>query len=145
MVRVGTPSAVARPAWYDRNPVVAGHSYFAVTGPHTYTTRFTYTVPAGKKAMVEVMHANVKRVTAPTTGGYAGIYFAFTPSGGTLTIILRAELTSADAAAKDKESASIGSSMTLKAGDTIDAATQDLSTGGTIYYGIDMKITEFDA
>jgi len=144
MVRVGTPSAVARPAWYDRNPTTQNF-YISVLNqaPHTTTERFSRTIPAGKKAMVEVGQCSLVRRTAATTLQAAQAFLSITPSGGYETPLLTAHLF--DNTVGARADAFIGQSVTLNAGDIIKGYTFDSSTGGAIDYNMCLKITEFDA
>jgi len=144
MVRVGTPSAVARPAWYDRNPIsrVDSASADGVT-PHGATDRLTYTVPAGKKALIEQADAKIWRQTAATTAGEVFVAFTVTPGGGSQQFVMRdAFFTNA---VNDSAKLSMSPNMTLKAGDVFTIATFDGSTGGTTRYRLGYKLTEYDA
>lgn len=144
MVRVGTPSAVARPDWYDRNPVTRFRAWNAVNlAPHTSTQRWTYTVPAGKKAQLELVQVKVMRATAPTTPGYAYANIRFTPSGGSVDTLIQATIRTGTVG--DTDQTVLGVCGVLQAGDTIEANSADGSTGGTIDYFATLKITEFDA
>jgi len=144
MVRVGTPSAVARPDWYDRNPISKNDNYDILDiTPHSTTTRLTYTVPAGKKAMLEILQATVRRRTAATTLGRAYALWQFTPSGDLTKILLFSRVEDNTVGAKDDHA--LGTTMAMYAGDRIDGNTYDGSTGGTCDYTLSYKITEFNA
>jgi len=145
MVRVGTPSAVARPDWYDRNPIPTNLYWDAETGPHAATERWTYTVPSGKKALVEVLQCVVKRTVAATTPLTPYTRISYTPSGGTERSLLTAILLSAENAVKDKMESGIGATLTMFVGDRIRAMSADAGTGGTCFYLAAGKVTEFDA
>jgi len=144
MVRVGTPSAVARPDWYDRNPSNQ-HLYYEGYGisPHVKTGRWNYTVPAGKKALVELVWARLIRKSAATTLGdaYAGIWFLV--SGGTNRWLAGAWI--CDNTVGATKDFVLGQSIIMLPGDSIFGYTADGSTGGTFDYQIYAKITEFDA
>jgi len=142
-LRVGTPSAVARPDWYDRNPVVQNNYYTGVVVPHTETERWTYTVPAGKKAMVEHLSLFMRRTTAPTTVGLAALIIYYRPSSGGETILCGIEFS--DATAETYRALALGHNITMLAGDRLRAATFDLSTGGYVKYVAAAKVVEFDA
>jgi len=144
MVRVGTPSAVARPDWYDRNPVSRVDYYWGSgVAPHGVTTRLSYTVPSGKKAMVEVLVLKVRRNTAATTLGIARASLILTPSGGAPDNFMDACIVNNTVDVKDGWS--IGASLALITGDLLEFTTYDGSTGGTCDYWLSYKITEFDA
>jgi len=139
MVRLGTPSAVARPEWYDRNPVkIRRNSVGAGISPHSDTERWTYTVPAGKKAIVESLQTTMIRKTAATTAGrpYAHIIVAG-------IAFLKAVIIGN--AIGDRSDPTVGPAMVLVAGETITANTADDSTGGTVDFFVAMTATEFDA
>jgi len=144
MVRVGTTPAVARAAWYDRTAASKCDYYYGQgVSPHAVTTRLTYTVPAGKKAMVEVMQVRVRRASAATTVGLAGAYVMLTPSGGVIKEILDTGINDNTVNARDNNA--LGGTMVLCTGDQLDLKTYDLSTGGTCDYFVCYKLTEFDA
>jgi len=140
-MRTGQP-IIGRPAWYDRNPVSKVYYYSVTQDPHTLIERFSYTCPANKKAMVEVMSCRVERRTAATTASTAMAVFNFTPSGGTGYYILKSVIYSNGVG--DKEYTALGTTLMMFAGDKIQAMDYDASTGGTVDYYHALKITEFD-
>jgi len=144
VVRVGTPSAVARPDWYDRNPIthVGGWTGLDVA-PHSQTPRFTYTVPAGKKAMVEILHGLIMRKTAATTLDNAEVWWQIYPGGGGGVTVITQILHSNTVGNKDTQA--LGPSLTLLPADQLRCYTIDVSTGGTHDWSVGYKITEFDA
>jgi hypothetical protein len=142
-MRVGPQPIIARPAWHDRNPTSKTYYFCADASPHSITERFSYTVPSGKKAMVEVLSCRVERRTAATSPSSVLAAFHFTPSGGTGNYILRAIIYTNNVG--DKEHQALGTTLILCTGDTIKAYTYDGSTGGTCEHLLTMKITEFDA
>jgi len=143
MVRVGTPSAVARPEWYDRNPIHRLYGYSGNLAPHSVTTRWTYTVPAGKKAFLELAAVHHIKTAAATTvvNSYSSILI--TPSGGSLTELIAAQIYTN--AVGDKDRAETGHAAVLLAGDIIQFNTYNGDTGGTVWHRGVAKITEFDA
>ena len=144
-MRVGPQPIIARPAWYDRNPTTLVDSFTGSAAPHAPTTRISYTVPAGKKAIVETLAAKVIRMAAASTPELVTAQFLLTPSGGEERVLLGAYLTSAQNSPKDSDSLGIGPSLTLFPGDYIRGITFDLSTGGLVYYVLILKLTVFDA
>jgi len=134
----------SRLAWYDRNPSISVQNYAnSGVAPHALTVRWSYTVPAGKKAFVETISARLVRDAAATTAGLASIYVAVLPYGGSWTPLLRIAVLSNGVG--DRDGGEIGQSVILKAGDGLRAETYDTSTGGTLFYSVSAKITEFDA
>jgi hypothetical protein len=142
-MRTGQP-IIGRPAWYDRNPSSKAQ-YFETGGisPHALTERWSYTVPAGKKAMVELLQVKVERRTAATTPGQAQAYVFITPYGGSTRYMLNAVIWTNGAGDKDVQT--ITGTLALYQGDVISGQTQDTSNGGTCYYFLSYKISEFDA
>ena len=142
-MRTGQP-IIGRPAWYDRNSVPRQDYYEGIdVAPHSATTRLSYTVPAGKKAVVELLQARVYRSSTATASSLTRAWFTLIPSGGTPKIILMATIRSNNVG--DKEVAQIGTTLTLFPGDKLEGGTGDLSTGGTCDYFLAYKLTEFDA
>jgi len=143
MVR-SSPTLIARPAWYDRNPLVVWRQYSgALVAPHSSTERWTYTVPAGKKAYLEVAFAYTTRRTTATTAAQLTIIVSFTPSGGTTAAIM--ELSHWDNTLYISRTQNLAMSIVMLVGDTLNATTSDASTGGTNDFIITAKLTEFDA
>ena len=58
---------VARPAYYDRNATSTTGSYAATVTQHTLTTRYTVTVAAGTKLLIEAAETVILTVTAAVT------------------------------------------------------------------------------
>lgn len=143
MVRSGQP-IISRPAWHDRNPAHIQLQWFNNNqAPHTATQRWTYTVPAGKKAFVEAALVYIRRSAAATTAARVQLTIGVTPSGGLDRVLLLAQILTNNIG--DYDRADLGQSITLLPGDLIDADSVDDSTGGTINYNTVAKITEFDA
>ena len=142
-MKINTP-ATGRLAWYDRTPSTQVSAYL-VSGvaPHSATSRWSYTVPTGKKFRVEWMQVQMIRITAATTVDLVTSDIQLTPSGGSLahmkydwhysnTVLANAVFNNTP-------------QLTLQSGDVIADLTNDLSTGGTMEYLLTMKGTEFDA
>jgi len=143
MPRVGFPGG-PRLNWYDRNPACkVGVWSGSGVAPHAATQRLSYTVPSGKKAIIEVLECSVIRKTAATTAGVMQGYAVLTPYGGPPTTFLVAwiETNTVDA----RSDRFLGGAVTLFAGDVLALKTLDLSTGGTGSYFQAYKGTEFSA
>lgn len=137
-------SGGSRPAWFDRNPVQVPKNYYSTAiAPHTLTTRWTYTVPTGKKALLEFALVKAIRSVAATTAGTVYAYLSLTPSGLTVVVLGVIELMANSVG--DHDASLVGQSIVLGAGDALLAATLDTSTGGTVDYSLAAKLTEFDA
>jgi hypothetical protein len=142
-MRTGQP-IIGRPAWYDRNPVHVTKSYVgSAVAPHSATSRWSYTVPSGKKAMVELLRGSAIRDAAANTVDEVWIYIQLIPGGQSAAYIIFTRLLTNNVG--DKVEFSIGQSMILLPGDQIFAYTADSSTGGAVHYELTAKITEFDA
>jgi len=142
-VRVGFPGG-PRLEWYDRNPYHRFQSYMNNnTAPHGVTTRWTYTVPTGKKAFVEGAQTYIHRITAAAPVGLVQVVIYVTPSGGGMSAFLLSQLITNNVG--DKDHTEIGGGPVLYPGDAIEGQTSDVSTGGTTNLNITTEITEFNA
>jgi hypothetical protein len=142
-MRTGQP-IISRPAWYDRNPSSQWLGFFNNnTPPHSDTQRWTYTVPSGKKAMLEYASAYVRRSAAATTVGRVQASIRVTPSGGGVHTITIAQILTNNVG--DSDRMDLGQGFLLFAGDKIEGYTEDTSTGGTVNILLRAKLTEFDA
>jgi len=145
MVRMYSAGPQAsRLAWYDRNPTNR-YQYFLGTNltPHAITQRWTYTVPTGKKALLELAWVLCRRMTAATTAGRPYSVIDYQPYGGTEAALLMAEVVTNNVAETSEKQ--LGQSIIMNPGDLIRGLTVDDSTGGNCDYRLIAKITEFDA
>ena len=133
---------VARPAYYDRNATSAIQTYVATVSPHSQTTRWTTTVAAGTKLVVEAATVFVQRATAATTPleVYGRVRIT---SGANVMVLAGNAFTSNTLAVLYVDKASAGT--TIYAGETVTGVTSDGSTGGTAFFEIDFKGTVYDA
>lgn len=119
--------------------------YSGVLGPHALAARFSYTVPAGRRARVEVATALTEIVTA-----YAAAlltlwtYIAVFPGGGAGTAVVYGLLYARNAVA-DAHGTALAASIELQPGDVMQALTEDLRAGGTALHLATAKITEANA
>ena len=128
----------------DRNPTKIHQVYRAgAIAPHGATVRWTYTVPASRMALVEMVSLIILRDAAPTTASYGLVYLSYFPSGGSAQFAT--EVIEITATVGVPQQVLIGQGMLLKAGDALSGNTNDLSTGGTYFYEVTMVATEFDA
>jgi hypothetical protein len=142
-MRTGQP-IIGRPAWYDRNAITRINGWQSNnTAPHSRTSRFSFTVPAGKKAFVEYASIYARRSTAASTAGLVQATIEITPSGGGIAVIAEAQLLTNNVG--DADRMDVGQGITLNAGDKIEGYTVDASTGGAVNLLVACKITEFDA
>jgi len=134
--------AVARPAYYDRN-ATATYSTYNSSGiaPHTYTVRWTYTVPAGKKAIMETATILISTQVVATVNGSREAYIRVT-SPSSATIIYLGNTTNTALAFTF---IAAPTQPTFYAADAITGNTFDSGTGGQVYYDINGKFTAYDA
>ena len=138
MVRVGFPGG-PRLEWYDRNPQIQRQRYLHDgLAPHAATLRFSYTVPTGKKAYINMLLVALLRVTAATTVGEAKGYFIIEGSESLMVHLW-------GNAVNDGRELVGGAGALLSAGEVITAYTGDASEGGTIMYFLSLLAVEFDA
>jgi hypothetical protein len=134
--------AVARPAWYDRNPATTLLHYAGTISPAGNTVRYSTTVAAGKLAYLDMLTCVQDRVTVATANpdDYARLYI--TPSGGTGTMLL--ENHQGINSVGYGTSNVIANAGTLIAGDLLELYTASGTTGGSVRISSSIKITTFD-
>jgi len=133
-----------RPDWYDRNPITRINGYLAGgVAPHGTTQRWSYTVPAGKKTLVQVAASNISRTTVAAPAAFARAILQLTPSGGAATELISA-INEGNAIGNNQVASNMGT-MVLLPGDAITGLTADGSTGGSHAYLVSMEGLEFDA
>jgi len=137
-VRVGFPGG-PRLEWYDRNPISQSISYVAGNvAPHSATTRATYTVPTGKKALIGGTQNLIRRATVAGTVGEVLVEFIMP---GLMVLIDIHENNTVGSQSKRE----ISPNSLLLEGDLVQIETIDESTGGTMDYWLYMTVTEIDA
>jgi hypothetical protein len=143
-MRTYNSQQIARPEWWDRNPITNSIQYVATgVAPHGATQRASYTVPAGKKAYVDMVLLTVRRDLAAGAAALAAAYATYTPSGGTETRLFQQG--DFQNTVNAGQQATITQFGFLGVGDAVKLYTLDASTGGTYTYLIGAKITEYDA
>jgi hypothetical protein len=139
-MRIVNPSQI-RAAPIDRNPTDASKSVLVITaGPHTVTIRWTYTVPAARKAIVGPGSNMIDRVTAAAPAGRIGATVG--NNAGTLWI---SDIETFGNTVAFDQSQAIGTGFLISAGYILTWGTADLSTGGTVNYTCGVAIMEYDA
>ena len=138
--QLGTARAIP----IDRNPTNKGATYGGANiAPHGTTSRFSYTVPAGKKAQLQMGQATILRITAAAP---VGIYQAVV-----LVVHLDANqpwaayAVSLDNNVGAKSQMNFAGPIDLVAGEQIITSTSDASTGGTVNYNVASSAVEYDA
>ena len=139
-----TSYAVARPAAFDRNPVQTVKSVTVYSDPPAgFTVRWTYTVPAGKRALITSGTINIQRYTVATVVGQLQYMLAISPLGSGRTGFMG--FYDNDNTVNRALRATIGQGPLLNAADVVEALTADSCTGGTNNVWISATFTEFDA
>lgn len=142
-MRVGS-FAVARPQYYDRNPIERTGVYSAnAVAPHAATVRFTYTVAAGKKAYADAAFMTVLRDVVATTTGIAQFRIVYTPSGVAATNLVFA-ITDL-LAVGTRSDQNLGGSVLALAGAVFDGTSSDTWPDGSNSYRGGIHAIEFDA
>jgi len=134
--------AVARPAYGDRNSSSTTNSYLATVGPHGFTVRWTQTIAAGKKCLVETGQSRIRRTSAATVLGDV-VTEMIVNSGSTQIYVLNGFLYNLAVGAMDR--VYLSTVFTLFAGEQFTATTVDLSTGGVNEIILSSKGTNYDA
>ncbi len=140
----GGASLVIKPFWYDRNSLQAGGLFAAATiPPHAMTMRTTYTVPAGRAALVSSIVLAALRAAAPATLNEFAFQALVYPFGAGPHNIVYTRI--ALAAQWDSYNEFTGFSLLLSVGDRFELYTEDSSIGGSYNISTGFAITEFDA
>jgi hypothetical protein len=134
--------AVARPNYYDRNATGSYQTYAATLGPAGLTTRWTITVASGKKGLIEYARAFCDRRSVATVAGQFSSWLQITSGATTGTLLFSNSFSNT---LYTQVNLNLASAITLYAGETFFYQTYDDSTGGTIAYQGDSKVTLFDA
>lgn len=137
-MRVGFPGG-PRLEWYDRNPQLTRLAYnVGAVAPHAATTRATYTVPSGKKAIVTTVSLQVLRESAAAPVGLSGCLFG--QAGGTsgTAYMLKNNV-------GDSQTLYLGTTALVAAGEDVTISSVDLSTGGTHRFSMFVSVVEFNA
>lgn len=138
------PVTSARAGPIDRNPFQRTSVYEATgVAPHALTTRWTYTVPSGKKFTIGSAFTQMHTTVNQATAGNVQASIALTPSGGAVGGLIRAGM--AYSATVVNPSTSVIGGGNFLAGDALLGRTEDLGIGGTITYLVALQGTEFDA
>jgi len=133
---------ISRPAWYDRNSTPKADTFDALRDPHSIVTRITYTVPANKVAMVELLEQRSQRDEVATTPGNVITRWIYTIYGEPEVNIM--DTRHKGNAVGDTAEKQLGAALMLFTGDILEGKTADTSTAGKISYKMAYKLTEFD-
>jgi len=123
--------------WYQTNFDTVTATYDGSAAPHGLTTRFTYTVPANRIAIIENTMIEALRLTAAGTLGTVDVYILADSVYIAKVFFYNNTVYSAGYENQAKQ-------ILLKAGETCVGKTSDGSTGGTVNYRMMVNILEFD-
>ena len=139
-------SGGAREAYYDRAPSHNWESFeTGYEAPHGSVSRAAYTVPASRKAYLEVYDMQVVRGTAASTPGQAGVMLRITDvSDASNNVVIANMLSTTHNTIKDTRYTTGGLSALLLAGDEFTYQTWSDGSGGTCWFKGTAKMLEFD-
>ena len=126
--------------WHDRNPIGQSNHYSAGITPSAEVQRISYICPAEKIAFIELLGADILRVTDATALGniYARWYHKFNEQEKLLM-----QLRLRDKAKDASKSKEIGG-LILTEGQKISGTTEDACTDGSSQILLNYKLTVFD-
>ena len=135
-----------RTEWYDRNPIPRVNAYFSgPIAPAGSVTRWSYTVPALKKFLLQTLQTlAIRETVAGVVNAGAAAIAAYTPSGSGLSQFQVAPATGTNTIGSGV-SVAFGANAVFLAGDLLQGISLDSSTGGTIGFIINMSGLEYDA
>lgn len=129
--------------WIDRNAVSVVKAYENLgVAPHGLTSRWVYTVTAGKKAILTYFFASITRMVAAAPVGQAIVYVSGFING---TGINPFSLPMMFNTIGENRQIIIPQCFLMAGADTLTAYTFDTSTGGQCAYSISAQFIEFDA
>lgn len=130
--------------WTDRNPDNRKLEFGSLwSGPHEATQRLSYTVPSGKKAIIQSVYLYLEIQSAATTPGRRYNNFSLIIDGSSVST-LTAWIQSTINVVGSVEFENITPMFILYPGDGLDITTADNGTGGTIIYYGDVVLAEYN-
>ncbi len=132
-----------KPNFYDRSLATANAAYFNVgLAPHSGTSRISFSVPAGKVYVIDLIMFRTRRQTVATTVGYVTVDANFTRNSVQAGLLQQSWSNNTQFfQVVDIHPCQIW----LKAGDSLGVSTLDASTGGTVQYDLTIGYYSFDA
>ncbi len=122
----------------DRNPIIRFFRFADIVGPHADTNRFTYTVPAMKKAIIANVHSFIRIATAQGAGNEGlKINNVFAFDGTTRAFLTFAFLGQNSDTIGQNDGRNISDAGFLTEGLQIRGNTNITGTGGT--FGVDLS------
>lgn len=145
MPRLTSPTT-SRPFYYDRNPINTVREFNArAVLPHAETERWTYTVPADKKAFLENGVADTILASAASSGGLRLCAITMDTDQNAALIVVTGEILPEQNTIADRDKNVFTGAMMAVAGEIIAGISVDVATDGTVNYRCVSKITEYDA
>lgn len=142
MPQIFTTSEIARPQYYDRQPVPIVASFLSSgVVPHALTTRASYSPAYPYAAFIEAITLQVIRQSAAAAQSYQEAFVFFLPYyGGTYQLLPCTGYSNVPGNVTQQNMSDYGY---MAYGDTLQLKTSDPSTGGTGSYSVLLKGTEF--
>lgn len=142
MPQIFTTSEIARPQYYDRQPIPVVASFLSSgTVPHAATIRASYSPAFPYAAFIEAITLQVIRQAVAAPNGYQEAFVFFLPYFGGTYQLLPCTLYSNVIGAVAQQNMSDYGYMAY--GDTLQLKTSDNGTGGSGAYSTLLKGTEF--
>ena len=131
--------------WYQPNSNVVNEIYSAGSiAPHANTTRWTYTVPANRIAIVQSAYCQLRRDSATATFGDAFASIRINDPTDMTTLMQLMRIDDYQGAQNAGQILVLGTCAILTAGQKLEGRDGDGSTGGTYTYIESANILEFD-
>lgn len=124
------------------NPVPVSFDFHVVAAPHAETVRVSYTVPKGKAGFISGFAGLVMSVVSPLPIGLHHMKVRLKRGDNPEVTIFDLGLTASNLFISNTNS--INANIPLQPGDVVTAYTEDMATGGTVDYSLNVSITEFD-
>ena len=134
---------VSRPAYYDRNAVSTIATYSGTLAQHATTTRWTVTVAAGTKLLVELGETLIGTVTAAVTPLRVRADVRITSGASVISCCVTDVVQPATVTQFFGQNPSL--SVTIYAGETVTGTTQNDSATGTVFMATSAKGTTYSA
>ena len=138
-----TSYAVARPQYYDRNAVSTFFSGGGTYGTHVNTTRWTTTVAAGQKLLIE--QGEVFCLTIAAAAVPRRIAAKATITDGTYLTSFASQDGRQSASTTTPDEKIVYPSITVYTGETVYGTTFNESLTGTVFMFVGMKGTTFQS
>lgn len=131
--------------YYDRNArtIMLSFASGGIGPAGGFQQRWSYTVPAGRRAQVDSTIVEIIRDAVANADNGAQAILEITPAGGSTAEYFRNFMLNNTLGFA--QIIPLGSTGNLQAGDVFSSKTTVAGTGGSVFFGIYAKLTEFDA